>query len=89
MALFHATFRTSGTFTASFGSTDTTFGADFGQVIAITDVPAYEGPYEATPSNVAQIIPTSRMFMNEDFVVNPIPQNYGLITWNGSVLTVS
>lgn len=89
MALFHATFRTSGTFTASFGSTDTTFGADFGQVIAIADVPVYDGPYEATPSNVAQIIPTAQLLMTENFTVNPIPSNYGLITWNGSVLTVS
>ena len=24
-----------------------------------------------------------------DIIINPIPRNYGLVTWNGSVLTVS
>lgn len=86
--VFHATFTSSETFNASFTS-DATFAAGFGEVIKIADVPVFGGPYEATPSNVAQIIPTSQMLMTENFTVNPIPSNYGLITWDGSVLTVS
>ena len=51
--------------------------------------PAYEGSYEITPSAVEQIIPTKNLRMTDDITVAAIPQNYGLITWNGSTLTVS
>lgn len=50
---------------------------------------AYPGPYEVTPSSEAQVLPTTHHTMTGDLVVNPIPSNYGLITWNGSTLTVS
>ena len=49
----------------------------------------YDGPYEATPDRDAQVFATSGKVMREDFVVQPIPSNWGLITWDGSVLTVS
>lgn len=49
----------------------------------------YDGPYEATPTQETQVISTQHMVMDEDFIVNPIPQNYGLITYNGFELTVS
>ena len=49
----------------------------------------YEGSYNITPSADTQIIPTDGLRMTADLVVNPIPSNYGLITWNGSTLTVS
>lgn len=58
-----------------------------GGINVITD--EYEGPYEATPTQSTQTFPTKDKGMAQDFVVNPIPSNYGLITWNGSVLTVS
>lgn len=50
---------------------------------------AYDGPYEVTPSAVEQVLPTTHHTMTGDLVVNPIPGNYGLITWDGAVLTVS
>ena len=49
----------------------------------------YTGAYEAIPSAVVQIIPTKDKVMTADFKVKPIPSNYGLISWNGSELTVS
>lgn len=49
----------------------------------------YEGPYSVTPSQETQALATEGLVMIEDVVVNPIPSNYGLITWSGSVLTVS
>lgn len=49
----------------------------------------YHGTYEATPSSEVQVFPTESKMMEHDFIVNPIPSNYGLITWNGSTLTVS
>lgn len=51
--------------------------------------PAYEGSYVATPSAEAQVLETKNLRMTDNVTVNPIPSNYGLITWNGSVLTVS
>lgn len=49
----------------------------------------YEGSYEITPSQETQILATVGKRMTADLVINPIPSNYGLITWNGSFLTVS
>lgn len=52
-------------------------------------VPAYPGPYSVTPSQEAQVLNTKDLKMTQNVVVEPIPSNYGLITWNGSTLTVS
>lgn len=51
--------------------------------------PAYEGPYEVTPTAEEQIFDTKYKRMTDDVVIRPIPQNYGRIDWNGSALTVS
>lgn len=49
----------------------------------------YEGPYSVIPLQVQQILETSNKNLDQNIVVEAIPSNYGLITWNGSVLTVS
>ena len=49
----------------------------------------YEGPYEVTPTQETQVLRTAQKVSSRNIVVNPIPSNYGLITWDGSVLTVS
>ena len=49
----------------------------------------YEGPYTVTPTQSTQTLSTAFKTCVNNIVVNPIPSNYGLITWNGSVLTVS
>lgn len=51
--------------------------------------PIYTGAYEATPTQETQTFSVAGHAMSADFIVNPIPSNYGLITWNGSYLTVS
>ena len=51
--------------------------------------PAYTGSYEVTPSDTEQVLETDAFYMNGNITINPIPSNYGLITWNGSTLTVS
>lgn len=51
--------------------------------------PDYEGSYTVTPTQSTQTLPTADKNLAYDITVNPIPSNYGLITWNGSVLTVS
>lgn len=51
--------------------------------------PPYEGAYEYTPTEETQIIEIVDKRATQNITINPIPQNYGLITWNGSTLTVS
>jgi hypothetical protein len=50
---------------------------------------AYTGPTEFVPSEETQIVQTKNLRMTDDIVVDPIPRNYGLITYNGSTITVS
>lgn len=60
---------------------------------ASVGVPIYPEPYtgetEITPTEEAQTVPTAGLMMQTDIVVNPIPSNYGLITWDGTTITVS
>lgn len=49
----------------------------------------YAGPYEVTPGPDMQVLRTERKVATKNIVINPVPSNYGLVTWNGSVLTVS
>ena len=58
-------------------------------VIVAGDAPPYEGQYEFTPTAEVQMAYTAGKIMLGNVKVNPIPNNYGLITYNGSVLTVS
>ena len=51
--------------------------------------PRYAGPYAVTPSQQTQVLSIDGMQATQDIVVNPIPSNYGLITYNGSTLMVS
>lgn len=63
-----------------------TFGVSTPHSVAV-DV--YEGSYEVTPNAETQTLNTSGLMMSQGVTINPIPSNYGLITWNGSTLTVS
>lgn len=56
---------------------------------AYIDVDIYDGPTEITPSREVQFLSTKQKTILDDIVINPIPSNYGLITWNGSTLTIS
>lgn len=53
------------------------------------NVEEYMGPYEFSPSQQAQTINIQYKTAMQNITINPIPENYGLITWNGSALTVS
>lgn len=88
MVTFHASFSTDTSFPVGF-STDTTFSLGMGSVIVVPVGEHYEGDYNVTPNLETQILPTEGLAMWHDVVVNPIPSNYGLITWDGAKLTVS
>lgn len=49
----------------------------------------YTGDVEFTPTQQTQQIIVGGKLVPQDIIINPIPNNYGLITWNGSSLTVS
>lgn len=49
----------------------------------------YEGEYEFTPSAETQVIEIEGKRATQDITINPIPSNYGLITYSGSGITVS
>lgn len=49
----------------------------------------YTGAYEVTPTQQTQVLLTDHLMMSDNVTINPIPSNYGLITYNGSILTVS
>lgn len=51
--------------------------------------PIYGGPFTVQPTNQAQTLNTGGTLLNEDITVEAIPQNYGLITYNGGIITVS
>lgn len=52
-------------------------------------LPEYHGPCTVTPATYEQTLTTHGTRMATDVTIAPIPSNYGLITWNGSVITVS
>ena len=79
------------------GPIDMTVGANTGDVEMLFDTKivvmgsggTYPGPYTVTPTRSTQTLNTHGLTMAADVVVNPIPPNYGLITWDGAKLTVS
>lgn len=65
------------------------------EITASIELPAaietdpYTGPYVFTPDDTSQIISIADLKAIEDIIINPIPQNYGLITYDGSGIRVS
>ena len=55
----------------------------------IIQIEEYTGAYEFTPTEDTQTIEIAEKKATADIIINPIPTNYGRITWNGSVLTIS
>lgn len=70
-------------------SPTTEFGA--GEYIPVydRDRPFYDGPYEIVPTSTPQVLGTSGLAMHRDVTIGAVPSNYGLITYDGSTLTVS
>lgn len=67
-------------------SSNGTLQASLSSDIRITQ---YEGSYEITPNATEQTLSTAGKMLNLDLVIKAIPQNYGLITWNGAFITIS
>ena len=63
----------------------------FGNPVAreVVDRDPYTGDYVVTPGTETVVLATKDKRMTDHVTVNPIPSYYGLISWNGSTLTVS
>lgn len=55
---------------------------------SVTNAP-YTGSYTINPSQESQTIPIRNKVATQDITVNPIPDYYGRVTWDGSVLTIT
>ena len=70
---------------------DVEFSADDDFDVEFTGIVAgdYSGSYEVTPTEETQTLATADKVLSGNITVHPIPSNYGLITWDGTKLTVS
>lgn len=87
MSQFNVTFENTEEFDLTFNS-DSKFNVEMTTVIEVFP-DAYEGQYQITPNAETQVLDTRRLVMIDNVTINPIPSNYGKITWNGSFLTIS
>lgn len=85
--MFNVSFSGSESFNATFAP-QTEMTAEFGEYVGIPIAEYYRGDYEITPTEQTQLIDCGGLVSLRDFKINPIPSNYGRITWDGSVLTV-
>lgn len=76
-------------FTADSLSVISIFDGELGVIEKVPVDEPYTGETEVTPSEETQVLFTAGKVVEQNIKINPIPSNYGLITWNGSILTVS
>lgn len=62
---------------------------DLATAVEVGSGTPYTGTYIVTPTEETQTLDTDSKYLTANVIVNPIPTNYGLITWNGTTLTVS
>lgn len=49
----------------------------------------YHGATDITPTEEVQTLLTNGDLMTSNIIIEPIPTNYGLITWDGTKIIVS
>ena len=62
---------------------------EYGEIIKVKDGDPYRGETVITPTEERQTLQTTGLIMPADVIIEPIPSNYGRITWDGATLTVS
>lgn len=65
-----------------------TWSAKAVSTISVGGTP-YGGSYAVVPTEEGQTLQTRGKTLSENITVGGIPRSYGLITWDGSTLTVS
>ena len=86
MKTLHATITGEAKFSATLKARETLHASVF---MSSAQPETYTGTYEITPSKKKQVLNTKNLLLTDNIKVNPIPSNYGLITWNGLTLIVS
>ena len=56
-------------------------------VVEIGGVP-YSGSYDFTPTDEVQTIACEDRLMMQDITIQPIPSNYGKVSWDGAAITI-
>ena len=54
--------------------------------ILSSDFAPYSGEYEITPSEATQILNTANRSLTGNVTINPIPDNYARMAWDGTTL---
>lgn len=85
--VLRGTITASGTLQGTLAAGETLEGGLSLPVGSVT--PIYTGSYDFTPTQATQTIEIANKKATANITIEPIPSNYGLITYNGSVLTVS
>ena len=49
---------------------------------------AYRGTYEFTPTGETQTVAVQNKVMLQDITINPIPNNYGKVSWDGATIMI-
>lgn len=62
---------------------------EIGETTIIHGGDIYTGEYEFTPTEETQTVPINGLVATRNITIDPIPTNYGLITWNGTTIMVS
>ena len=76
------------TLTVSFNNTQANISTSSQITRDFVDRDPYTGAYEITPSQETQTLETKNKRMTDNVTINPIPNNYGRIAWNGTTLIV-
>lgn len=58
------------------------------KVFFISSDEYYTGSYDIEPGDEEIVLPVEQLKMNADLKIEPVPSNYGRLSWNGSTLTV-
>ena len=66
-----------------------TVGMGIETTITTAAADVYRGAYSVTPAEEEQTLETEGYLLTGNVTVEPIPSNYGKISWNGSFLSVS
>lgn len=80
-------------FNVKFELSDQTFPVKFDNIQTATKLvggEVYDGPLEVTPTRDVQTLPTSGKVLAHNVVVNAIPKEYGLVTYNqDKIITIT
>ena len=72
------------------GDDEEQLALDVGEGVIVSEgFPVYEGEVHVTPGTETTVLETQYRTVMDRITVDPIPRNWGLITYNGRTITVS